>query len=214
MLLNPEGKLLWWRQLPKGDRRLDPREGHLRRPAGDRLVAGRRHRNGLRARRRRSSRTAPTNRSPTSKPATACRRTSTSSTSRPTGRRGSTRSSPSASRSATKATPPVLDYTVQEIDIHTGLVMWEWSAMGHVPSSETEVVPAERRVRPLPPELDPAAARRQRADLDARHLGRLPAQPGRRRNHLADRRQEIVVHTVKGARFYFQHDARLEGKHS
>jgi hypothetical protein len=37
--------------------------------------------------------------------------------------------------------PPTIDAVVQEIDIHTGLVMWEWHAMGHIALSETEVPP-------------------------------------------------------------------------
>ncbi|MCW3033896.1 MAG: hypothetical protein QOK19_1982 [Solirubrobacteraceae bacterium] len=37
--------------------------------------------------------------------------------------------------------PPTIDAVVQEIDIQTGLVMWEWHAMGHIALSETEVPP-------------------------------------------------------------------------
>ena len=57
-----------------------------------------------------------------------------------------------------EADPPVLDAVVQEIDIHTGLVMWEWNALGHVPVSETEVEPTNgvwdpyhiNSIQPLP----------------------------------------------------------------
>ena len=68
---------------------------------------------------------------------------------------------------------PVLDDEIQEIDIKTGLVMWSWNALGHVPIGYTEAIPAGRRVRPLPPELDPGPSRTPAADLDARHLRRL-----------------------------------------
>ena len=37
---------------------------------------------------------------------------------------------------------PVFDDEIQEIDIKTGLVMWSWHAMGHVPDSYSEVEPA------------------------------------------------------------------------
>jgi hypothetical protein len=35
----------------------------------------------------------------------------------------------------------VLDSVVQQIDIRTGLVMWEWHSLGHVPLSESNVAP-------------------------------------------------------------------------
>jgi hypothetical protein len=35
----------------------------------------------------------------------------------------------------------VLDSVVQEIDVKTGLVMWEWHTLGHVPLSESNVAP-------------------------------------------------------------------------
>ncbi|MHB1809656.1 MAG: arylsulfotransferase family protein [Solirubrobacteraceae bacterium] len=39
----------------------------------------------------------------------------------------------------------VLDCVVQEIDVATGLVMWEWNSLGHVPLSESTVrAPAKR----------------------------------------------------------------------
>ena len=68
---------------------------------------------------------------------------------------------------------PVLDDEIQEIDIKTGLVMWSWHAMGHVPLGNTEVDTAERRVRPLPRELDPGDLRQQARGLDAGHLRHL-----------------------------------------
>jgi Arylsulfotransferase (ASST) len=38
---------------------------------------------------------------------------------------------------------PVTDSVVQEIDIRTGLVMWEWHALSHIPITESEVPLAE-----------------------------------------------------------------------
>ena len=79
--------------------------------------------------------------------------------------------------------------------------------------SETEVVPANGAFDPYHMNSIQPIAGGNSADLDARHLGRLPARPGRRPHHLADRRQEIdVTRARKARRFYFQHDARLEGK--
>lgn len=39
-------------------------------------------------------------------------------------------------------TSPLLDSIVQEVDIHTGLVVWEWHAYGHIPLSESYATPA------------------------------------------------------------------------
>ena len=68
---------------------------------------------------------------------------------------------------------PVFDDEIQEIDIKTGLVMWDWHAMGHVPLSNSEIAPANgvwdpyhmNSIQPLP--------EHRVADLDARHLGRV-----------------------------------------
>jgi Arylsulfotransferase (ASST) len=41
-----------------------------------------------------------------------------------------------------EATGVVLDDVIQEIDVRTGLVMWEWQSLGHVPLSDSYAVPA------------------------------------------------------------------------
>ena len=49
-----------------------------------------------------------------------------------------------------------MDPVVQEIDIKTGLVLFEWHALDHVPITESffKKNALGIRVRPLPPELD------------------------------------------------------------
>jgi Arylsulfotransferase (ASST) len=37
----------------------------------------------------------------------------------------------------------VLDSIVQEIDVHTGLVMWEWQSLGHVPLAQSHQLPSQ-----------------------------------------------------------------------
>lgn len=106
---------------------------------------------------------------------------------------------------------PVVDTTVQEIDISTGLVMWEWSAMAHVAESESEAVPAN-------------------GVFDPYHLNSVQPLPGGRvlvsmRDtsgvYMVDQDDGAIVWQIagksssfargKGTHFHFQHDARLEG---
>src|SRR6185437_648731 len=107
---------------------------------------------------------------------------------------------------------PVVDGTVQEIDIATGLVMWEWSAMAHVAESETEAVPANgvfdvyhlNSVQPLP---------------DGKVLISMRDTSG---VYMVDQGTGSIVWQIagksssftrrSGTHFHFQHDARLEGK--
>ena len=76
---------------------------------------------------------------------------------------------------------PLMDAVVQEIDIKTGLVLFEWHALDHVPISESffKTNVARASLRPLPPELDLARHRRQPDPLDAQHLGGVQGQPAR-----------------------------------
>ncbi len=109
--------------------------------------------------------------------------------------------------------PPVLDAGVQELDIHTGLVMWEWNALGHIPTAESEVAPAN-------------------GVWDPYHINSIQTLPGDRvlislRDtsgvYLLDQDTGAIVWQIAGksssfprgrkTRFYFQHDARLEGSH-
>jgi hypothetical protein len=108
------------------------------------------------------------------------------------------------------ALSPVLDSIVQEVDIRTGLVVWEWHALGHIPLADSYATPGTS------------------ADFDAFHLNSIQPLPGGRvlisaRDTCAvyeiDRSTGRIVWTLggkastfrleRGARFFFQHDAHL-----
>ena len=96
---------------------------------------------------------------------------------------------------------PVIDSVVQEIDIKTGLVLFEWHALDHVASVGVLQVhgqPTGARRRSVPRELDLARPRRQRDRLDAQHLGDLQARPPDRPDHLAPRRQAVELQDGPG----------------
>jgi hypothetical protein len=111
---------------------------------------------------------------------------------------------------AAGALSPLLDAIIQEIDVRTGLVVWEWHALGHIPLAESYATPANS------------------ASYDAFHINSLQALPGGR--ILASARDTSAVYEIRragsrilwtlggkagdfhlgpGARFYFQHDAQL-----
>jgi hypothetical protein len=54
------------------------------------------------------------------------------------GAKGSASASGSAGAARSEV---VLDSIVQEIDVHTGLVMWEWQSLGHVPLAQSHQPP-------------------------------------------------------------------------
>ena len=108
------------------------------------------------------------------------------------------------------ALSPLLDALVQEVDIRTGLVVWEWHALGHIPLADSVRHPgAERRLRRLPFQLDPGAPRQPRAGVGPRHVGDLRDRPhsGRILWKLGGKASTFKL--GRGARFYFQHDAQL-----
>jgi hypothetical protein len=111
---------------------------------------------------------------------------------------------------AAGALSPVLDSIVQEVDVRTGLVVWEWHALGHIPLSDSY---ATRATSPY---------------LDAFHLNSIQPLPGGR--FLVSARDTSAVYEIDrsngrvlwtlggkassfrlahGARFWFQHDAQL-----
>ena len=108
--------------------------------------------------------------------------------------------------------PAVLDGVIQEIDIHTGLVMWEWHALGHVPITDTEIVPAGgffdpyhvNSIQPLPEGRVLVSMRNTSAIYE------LQQESGAILWTLGGKKSSFALN--KRARFYFQHDARLEGK--
>ncbi len=110
-----------------------------------------------------------------------------------------------------EANPPVLDSVVQEVDIHTGLVMWEWHALGHIPVSDTEVVAANgvldayhiNSIQPLPEHHLLISLR------DTSGVYELEQNSGAIVWALGGRKNMFTL--VNGAHFYFQHDARLQG---
>ena len=104
----------------------------------------------------------------------------------------------------------MLDAIVQEIDVRTGLVVWEWHAYGHIPLAASYATPQNS------------------SDFDAFHVNSIEAEPGNRL--LISARDTSAVYLVNranghidwtlggkrssftlrpGARFWFQHDARM-----
>ena len=110
-----------------------------------------------------------------------------------------------------EADPPVQDVVIQQIDIHTGLVMWEWHALGNVPTSDSEVVPAAgvfdayhlNSVQQLPEERMLVSMR------DTSAIYEIDKKTGAILWTLGGKKNEFKLGT--GAQFNFQHDARLEG---
>ncbi len=107
---------------------------------------------------------------------------------------------------------PLLDSIVQEVDLRTGLVMWEWHAFGHIPLKDSYATPTNS------------------LSDDAFHLNSIQVLHGDRillsaRDTSAvyelDQRTGRILWTLggkastfrlaRGARFYFQHDANLIG---
>jgi Arylsulfotransferase (ASST) len=116
----------------------------------------------------------------------------------------------SAAHGPTRAV--LLDSVVQEIDTRTGLVMWEWHALGHVPITESEVPVAEGG---LPWDyahvnsIDPGFA----GDvlLSARSTSALydvDIHSGGVRWRLGGKRSSFTLGA--GAAFYWQHDAEFQ----
>jgi hypothetical protein len=104
----------------------------------------------------------------------------------------------------------VLDAIVQQVDVRTGLVVWEWHALGHIPLSQSYATPANS------------------AFYDAFHINSIQALSHGR--VLLSARDTSAIYMVRraggrilwrlggkasdfrlgpGARFWFQHDARL-----
>jgi hypothetical protein len=98
---------------------------------------------------------------------------------------------------------------VQQVDVATGLVMWEWHAFGHIPLSESYATPQNS------------------ASYDAYHINSIQPMPGGRllisaRNtsalYAVDRATGRIAWRLggkrsdfrlgRGARFWFQHDAQ------
>jgi Arylsulfotransferase (ASST) len=108
------------------------------------------------------------------------------------------------------ARSPLLDSIVQQVDIRTGLVVWEWHALGHIPLADSYATAANS------------------ADYDAFHINSIQPLAGNRL--LVSARDTSAVYLVnratgriqwtlggkassfrlgRGARFFFQHDAQM-----
>ena len=104
------------------------------------------------------------------------------------------------------------DSVVQEIDVKTGLVMWEWHALGHVPVAESNNPPSRSgypwdyvHINSVDPALPatsccPRATRGALYDVDIRS--------GAFRWRLGGRRSSFRLGA--GTRFYWQHDAEFQ----
>jgi hypothetical protein len=107
-------------------------------------------------------------------------------------------------------TTTVMDAIAQEVDVRTGLVVWEWHALGHIPLGDSYATTANS------------------ATYDAFHINALQALAGGRvllsardtsAVYLVDRATGGIVWTLggkassfrlgPGARFFFQHDAEM-----
>jgi hypothetical protein len=105
---------------------------------------------------------------------------------------------------------PFLDSIVQEVDVRTGLVVWEWHGLGHIPIADSYANTANSPY------------------FDAYHLNSIEPLPGGR--VLVSARDTCAVYEIdqatgrviwtlggkassfrmgRGTRFYFQHDATL-----
>jgi len=104
---------------------------------------------------------------------------------------------------------PLLDSIVQQVDVHTGLVVWEWHAYGHIPLADSYATPANsasydafhiNSIQPVGRERVLISAR----DTSAIYL--VDRATGRIRWTLGGRSSDFRLGA--GARFWFQHDAR------
>ncbi|HEY5144984.1 MAG TPA: arylsulfotransferase family protein [Solirubrobacteraceae bacterium] len=105
---------------------------------------------------------------------------------------------------------PLLDAIVQAVDVRTGLVTWEWHALGHIPLSQSYATPANsasydayhiNAIQPLPGGRVLISARDTSAIYDVdRASGRILWRLGGRASSF---------HLGTGARFWFQHHAQM-----
>jgi hypothetical protein len=105
---------------------------------------------------------------------------------------------------------PLLDAIVQEVDIATGLVVWEWHALGHIPLSESYATPANSAFYDAFHINSIQALKRGRVLISARDTSavyELQRAGSRILWTLGGRASDFKLGA--GARFWFQHDARL-----
>jgi hypothetical protein len=104
---------------------------------------------------------------------------------------------------------PLLDSIVQEVDIATGLVVWEWHSLGHIPLGESYATPANsssydafhiNSIQPVPGGRVLISARDTSALYEIERAG------GRIAWKLGGKASTFRL--GRGARFWFQHDAQ------
>lgn len=106
---------------------------------------------------------------------------------------------------------PVLDSIIQRIDVATGLVVWEWHGLGHIPLSESYASPAVSaandvyHINSVQPIDD--GRRLLVSARDASAIWAVDARSGRIAWRLGGRRSTFAM--GPGARFWLQHDARM-----
>jgi len=108
--------------------------------------------------------------------------------------------------------PRTVDAVVQEIDIHTGLVMWEWHAMPEIPLAESLAPPINgiwdpyhiNSIQPLPGHRLLVSLRNTSAVYE------IERDSGAVIWRLGGRSSSFTL--GKNAQVWFQHDARLGGK--
>ena len=211
MILNPQGKLLWWHQLPSDlaatNVQLTSYEGE---PAiawwqGEFLGVGYGRGEGVIV----NSSYQPV---ATVKAGNGYNADLHELVVTPTGQAYLDSYTPVCLPTCSESTPAVLDAVIQEIDIHTGLVMWEWHALGRIPISDTEVIPIGgsfdpyhvNSIQPLPEGRVLLSMRNTSAIYEIQQgSGAILWTLGGKKSSFA---------LGKRARFYFQHDAQLDGK--
>jgi len=104
----------------------------------------------------------------------------------------------------------LLDAVVQQVDVATGLVVWEWHALGHIPLAQSYATPANSAFYDAFHINSVQAVSRGRVLISARDTSAI---------YLLRRAGSRVLWTLggkasdfrlgAGARFWFQHDAQL-----
>ena len=94
----------------------------------------------------------------------------------------------------------IVDTAIEQIDMRTGLVRWEWHSLDHIGAAESEVE-APDDATPWDyfhlNSIDPRAGR-QHPHLGTQHLGRISAAARQRQGALAPRRQQELLRDGSG----------------
>jgi hypothetical protein len=105
---------------------------------------------------------------------------------------------------------PLLDSIVQEVDVRTGLVVWEWHAYGHIPLESSQATPQNSAAFDAFHINAIQALKKHRVLISARDTSAV---------YNVDRASGRILWTLggktssfrlgSGAQFYFQHDAHM-----